>query len=80
MDSGGPTTRAKAKHSPLALREADNESPQAMEQYQTSSQHRHRSITDEVKRLMQDDFPEVSPVTSGRGKKSQVRPQAVCQM
>ncbi|XP_058252121.1 centrosomal protein of 162 kDa isoform X1 [Hemibagrus wyckioides] len=74
LDSGGPTTRAKAKHSPLALREADNESPKAVEQYQTSSQHRHRSITDEVKRLMQeqDDFPEVSPVASGRGKKSQV--------
>ncbi|GAA6080502.1 centrosomal protein of 162 kDa [Tachysurus ichikawai] len=74
LDSGGHITRANAKHAPLALREADNENPEAMEPYQTSSHQRHWSITDQVKRLMQeqDYFPEVPPVASGRAKKSQV--------
>ncbi|XP_047667552.1 centrosomal protein of 162 kDa [Tachysurus fulvidraco] len=74
LDSGSHITRANAKHAPLALREADNEDPEAMEPYQTSSHHRHWSITEQVKRLMQeqDYFPEVPPVASGRAKKSQV--------
>lgn len=79
LDSQGQTTKAKTKYSPVALREADNKS--SVEPYQISSYHRHRSITEEVNRLMQeqDNFPEVPPVASGRGKKSQVRPQAVSQ-
>ncbi|XP_026770045.3 centrosomal protein of 162 kDa [Pangasianodon hypophthalmus] len=74
LDSEGHTTRTKAQHSPVALREADNEGPAAMEPYQTLSHHRHRSITEEVKRLMkeQDNLSEVPPVASGSGKKSQV--------
>ncbi|XP_060778344.1 centrosomal protein of 162 kDa isoform X3 [Neoarius graeffei] len=71
LDSQGQTTKAKTKYSPVALREADNKS--SVEPYQISSYHRHRSITEEVNRLMQeqDNFPEVPPVASGRGKKSQ---------
>ncbi|MCJ8728206.1 hypothetical protein PDJAM_G00001680 [Pangasius djambal] len=74
LDSEGHTTRTKAKHSPVALREAANEGPAAMESYQTPSHHRHTSIAEEVKRLMQeqDNLSEVPPVASGRGKKSQV--------
>lgn len=77
MDSEG----AKAKRSSLGLRETENESPAAMEPYQTSVHQRHRNITEEVKRLMQeqDTFSEGPPVASGRGKKSQVRPQTVSQ-
>lgn len=81
LDSQGHTARAKAKYSHVALSEADNESSASVEPYQTSSYHRHRSITEKVKRLMQeqDNFSEVPPVASGRGNKSQVRPQAICQ-
>ncbi|XP_053490487.1 centrosomal protein of 162 kDa [Ictalurus furcatus] len=73
LDSEDHTSKSKAQHSPVALRKADNESPAAMEPY-----HRHRSITEEVKRLMQeqDNFSEVPPVASGRGKKSQVHSAA----
>lgn len=76
MDSGGHVTRDRTKHSPVAFRETYNKSPEAMEPYQTPSHHRHRSITDEVKRLMQeqDNISEVPPVASGRVKKPQVRP------
>lgn len=67
-----------AKHSSVAVKETDKESPLAVEPYQSSSYHRHRSITEEMKRLMQeqDNLSEVSPFASDIGRKSQVRPQA----
>ncbi|KAF4087905.1 hypothetical protein AMELA_G00076690 [Ameiurus melas] len=73
LDSEDHTSKSKTQHSPVAPRKSDNESPAAMEPYQ-----RHRSITEEVKRLMQeqDDVCEVPPVASVRGKKSQVHSAA----
>ncbi|KAI5606547.1 centrosomal protein of 162 kDa [Silurus asotus] len=74
LDSESHTTRAKAKHSPVSLREADNGNPAALDAHQTFSLCSLSSITEEVKRLMQeqDNVSEVPRVVSvARGKKTQ---------
>ncbi|XP_072536151.1 centrosomal protein of 162 kDa isoform X2 [Salminus brasiliensis] len=52
------------------LREVNKEIPAVMEPHTATLQNRHRSVAEELKRLMQEDSPE-RPSVSSKGKKPQ---------